>query len=217
MGSERCGMAHYFIAGTSTDVGKTHITVLLLQALRQAGRRAAGYKPVCSGGRGDALLLQAQSQPGLPIEALNPLWFQAPLAPYAASLIENKPVDVAQLLAGFHAVAKELDTVLVEGAGGWETPLAPGKTMADLAQDLELPVLLVVNNKLGAINHTLLTLQAISARGLHCAGLILNYVEEERDAASISNKHLLLELAQVPILAEILHGTEIWDAEWLPE
>ncbi len=82
--------------------------------------------------------------------------------------------------------------------------------MAHLAMELQLPVILIVNNRLGAINHTRLTLRAIAADGLRCGGIILNYVDEERDAASISNTHLLREFTDVPILGEIAHGSEEW-------
>ena len=100
--------------------------------------------------------------------------------------------------------------VLVEGVGGWEVPIAPGYNVADLAADLGLPVLLVVNNRLGALNHSILTAKAITSRGLECAGIILNHVEDERDSASVSNRVVLEQELEVPILADILHGeTEI--------
>ena len=82
--------------------------------------------------------------------------------------------------------------------------------MADFAQRLALPVIVVVNNKLGCLNHTILTVRNIQARGLTCAGIILNYVKDERDAASISNRMALEHFLDVPVLAEIMHGeTEI--------
>ena len=98
----------------------------------------------------------------------------------------------------------------MEGAGGWEVPLTADVTLADFAATLALPVIVVVNNRLGAINHTLLTVRNIQQRGLHCAGVILNYVQEERDAASISNHAVLDHCLGVPVLAEVMHGeTEI--------
>jgi dethiobiotin synthetase len=100
--------------------------------------------------------------------------------------------------------------VLVEGAGGWEVPLTETETLADFVQSLALPVIVVVNNRLGALNHTLLTIRNIQARGLTCAGVILNYVSEERDAASISNRMVLERFLDLPVLAEVMHGeTEI--------
>jgi dethiobiotin synthetase len=95
---------------------------------------------------------------------------------------------------------------------GWEVPLAGKQTMADFAAELGLPIIVVVNNRLGCLNHTLLTVRNIQQRGLTCAGVILNYAHDERDAASISNRMVLTNFLDVPVLAEIMHGeTEI---EW---
>ena len=200
-------MPHYFITGTDTDAGKTYVTCLLLDSLRRQGKQVAGYKPVACGDRGDALALLSSSSPeNVNLESVNPSWFKAPAAPYVAGLLENKQVDVDSLLGGFHVLAACHDSVLVEGAGGWEVPLTDRLTMADLAQKLGLPVILVVNNKLGAINHTLLTLRAIEASGLTCAGIILNHVADERDPASISNRAVIERFGQVPILLEVMHG-----------
>lgn len=205
--------AHYFITGTDTDAGKTYVTCLLLEALKRLGRTAAGYKPLVCGTRDDAIhLLNASHRPsGLVLDEVNPVWLKIPAAPYAAAMMENRRFDTTELITAFHALAARHDHVLVEGAGGWEVPLNEFSTMADLAQRLALPVIVVVNNKLGCLNHTLLTVKNIQARGLTCAGLVLNHVHDERDPASISNRMVLQHfLPDVPILAEVMHGeTEI--------
>lgn len=204
---------HYFVTGTDTDVGKTFVCCLLLDALKRLGRSATGYKPLVCGGREDALLLQQSSAEGVPLDEINPVWLKVPAAPYAAALMENRPLDLQTAVNGFHALAARHQHVIVEGAGGWEVPLTGFATMADLAQRLALPVIVVVNNKLGCLNHTLLTVRNIQARGMTCAGLILNHVQDERDPASISNRMVLQQfLPDTPILAEIMHGeTEL---EW---
>jgi dethiobiotin synthetase len=117
---------HWFIAGTDTDVGKTYVTAALLRWLAARGNTCVGYKPVCSGGRQDALLLQDASQPEPVLDEINPYWYKASLAPYAAALIENRPVALASLVGAFAALTQRYEHVLVEGAGGWETPLAGG-------------------------------------------------------------------------------------------
>ena len=111
--------------------------------------------------------------------------------------------------------ADEFDQVLVEGIGGWEVPISKGYNLGDLAVDFGLPVLMVVDNRLGALNHSILTARAIAARGLECAGIFLNHVEEERDSASVSNRVILEQELGLPILADILHGeTELdWPLE----
>jgi dethiobiotin synthetase len=208
-------MAHYFITGTDTDAGKTYVTCLLLESLRRAGRGVAGYKPFVCGQRTDAHQLLDSSSPGVTLEEVNPVWLKSSAAPYAAGLLENKPVSIDVARAGFHHLAARFEDVLIEGAGGWEVPLTASETLADFAQSLGLPVVLVVNNRLGALNHTILTVRNIQARGLRCAGVILNHVSEERDAASISNRMVLERFLEVPILAEVMHGeTEMdWPLE----
>ncbi len=201
---------HYFITGTDTDAGKTYVTCLLIQALRDSGRRAIGYKPLCCGGREDVVALhQASGSPeALTLDDLNPVWLRMAASPLAASMIENRPVDPAALLSGFHRLAEGHDIVLVEGAGGWEAPIRRDYTIADLAAGLGLPVIVVVNNKLGALNHTILTVKNLQSRGLTCAGLLLNHVADMRDSASIGHRALLEDILRVPVLAEIMHGED---------
>ena len=200
---------HFFVTGTDTDAGKTYITCLLLEALKRAGKTSAGYKPWVCGGRDDAVhLLNASHSPeGLTLEEVNPVWLKFPAAPYTAAMMENRRFDVSELITGFHSLAARHEHVLVEGAGGWEVPVNEFSTLADFAQRLALPVIMVVNNKLGCLNHTLLTVKNIQARGLTCAGIVLNHVQDERDPASISNRMVLEHfLPDVPVLTEVMHG-----------
>jgi dethiobiotin synthetase len=202
----------YFVTGTDTGAGKTRFSCLLVEALRAEGIPAVGYKPVCCGERGDALLLSAASG-GLDPERVNPIWLRASVAPLVAGMLENRPVDVSAMHAGFRALAAEHPMVIVEGVGGWRVPLAEGYDMADFAADLKLPVIVVVGNRLGALNHTILTVDAIRARGLEIAGLVVNQLSDELDTASITNKGVLEQLTGVPILAEIIHGQDFLEVE----
>ena len=208
-------MARYFITGTDTDAGKTYVTCLLLEALRRKGLDAAGYKPFVCGPRTDAHQILDSSAAGLTLDEVNPVWFKSPASPYTAGLLENKPVSEEAARAGFLHLAARHANVLVEGAGGWEVPLTESRTLADFVTELGVPVIVVVNNRLGALNHTILTVRSIEARGLRCAGVILNQVQDERDMASISNRMVLERFLEVPVLAEVMHGeTEMeWPAE----
>ncbi len=201
--------SHYFITGTGTEVGKTYVTRLLLESLTREGTSACGFKPVACGDRGDAEILLAASRPAPgSLDLVNPVSFKTPAAPFAAGLIENRAVDFEAIDSAWESLRAKYDHVLVEGAGGWETPLTKEETFADLAVRYELPVILVIDNRLGALNHTILTVRSIEARGLECAGLVLNYVDDERDSASISNRTVLEQVLDVPILADVLHGAE---------
>jgi len=202
----------YFVTGTDTGVGKTRFSCLLVEALRAEGVDAAGFKPVCCGDRDDALLLAAASG-GLSPDEVNPVWLKASVAPLVAGMLENRPVDTADLIGKFHAFAAAHHTVIVEGAGGWRVPLADGYDMADLAADLRLPVIIVVGNRLGALNHTILTVESIRAKGLPIAGLVMNHLVDELDTASITNKGIIEQLTGLPILAEIIHGQDFLDVE----
>ncbi len=197
----------YFITATDTGAGKTTVTCLLLRALKAAGRAPAAFKPVCCGSRQDVVDLMDAAAPGLVAEEVNPVFYRMPLSPMAAGMLENRPFSLPAVMAAWEKLSAQHTDILVEGAGGWEVPLTSSLTIADMAAALGLPVIVVVNNKLGALSHSILTVRSIRQRGLQCAGLILNYVDPERDTASISNAAVLRKvLPDLPVLAEVMHG-----------
>jgi len=202
----------FFITGTDTGVGKTYVTRLILEALRNAGQDAVGYKPIACGDREDASILSIASG-GIDLDEINPVHFKSPVAPHVACLLENRTVDPAGLLAGYYHLAAMHAKVLVEGVGGWEVPIIANYRISDLAADLKLPVILVAGNKLGALNHILLTVDAIRAKGLTCAGIILNQLEDEMDTAMITNKGVVEDLTGVPLLDHLIHGQDFLDVE----
>lgn len=204
---------NYLITGTDTEIGKTYVTSLLLKDLRRRGLMAAGYKPVACGDRQDARAIREATDPGMSLEEINPLYLRTPTAPCVAAGFERQTVDLEMLAAGYRHLAARFDPVLVEGVGGWEVPLAPGKTVADFACLLGLPVILVVGNKLGAVNHAILTAQAIAARGLACRGIVLNHLGEEWDTAALTNRALIEEFTGLPVLAELIHGQDLINSE----
>jgi dethiobiotin synthetase len=202
----------FFITGTDTGVGKTYVTRLILETLRGEGQDAVGYKPVACGDRQDATLLAAVSG-GLDLDEINPVFLKTAVAPYVAGILENRTLDPAELIAGFHHLAAKHAKVLVEGVGGWEVPLAANYRISDLAADLKLPVILVAGNKLGALNHILLTVHAIRAKGLCCAGIILNQLEDEMDTAMITNKGVVEDLTGVPLLDHLIYGQDFLEVD----
>jgi dethiobiotin synthetase len=150
-------------------------------------------------------------------DEVNPVYYKMPLSPMAAGMLENRPFPLYDVRNAWQSLTEKYKDILVEGAGGWEVPLTPALTVADLALELSLPVIVVVNNRLGALNHTILTVRSILQRGLPCAGVILNHVEDSRDTASISNAAVLRQvLPDVPVIAEIMHGETELRFEDLP-
>lgn len=201
-----------FVTGTDTGVGKTYVTRLLLDALRNRGIDATGYKPIACGDREDAHELAAASS-CKDIDCINPVSFKTPVAPYVAGIIENHPVDTSALVSGYESLASRHKVVIVEGVGGWEVPVSAGCRVSDFARELELPVLVVAGNKLGALNHILLTIDAIRAKGLRCPGIILNQLDDELDTAMITNKGVIEDLTGVPLLDHIIHGQDFIDED----
>ncbi len=203
---------NFFITGTDTGVGKTYITKLLVESLRADGKYAVGFKPISCGDRDDAAILAAASG-NLPLDEVNPLHFSSGVAPYVAALLENKTINPAEILASYQTISETYDPVIVEGAGGWEVPITETYFVSDLAKDLNLPVILVAANRLGALNHILLTLAAIEAKGLKCAGIILNQLEDEMDTPMITNKGIIESLTNVPLLDHIIHNQDFLSPE----
>lgn len=199
-----------FITGTDTNSGKTYVTCLLLRALNAAGKPAVGFKPACCGDRQDVEALLAAGAPGPTPDEINPVFFAQPLSPLVAGWMANVPFDFAAITTAWENLSGKHEHILVEGAGGWEVPVTVKETMADVAVALGLPVVVVVNNRLGALNHCLLTVRAVQGRGLKVVAIVLNYPHDERDSASISNPAALREILPGIPLVEVMHGeTEI--------
>jgi len=205
----------YFVTGTDTEVGKTVASSALLQAARVQGFITAGYKPVASGSEitpeglrnSDALALQRHSTLALPYQAVNPYTFAEPTSPHIISADEQRPIVFSVLSAGLRALEQQAEWVLVEGAGGWFTPLSAHQTFADWVQEERLPVILVVGVKLGCINHAMLTAQAIQQAGLPFAGWIANDVvapgkRHQEYLATLKNVLPTPFLGEIPWLAE---------------
>jgi len=205
-----------FGTGTDTGVGKTRFCSLLVKALRHNGLDAVGMKPFCCGDRTDAELLYEASGGVAPLELINPVWLRVPASPYTASLVENRALDVDTARAAFEQLASMHQYVVVEGVGGWRVPLTGQMCLSDFALKLGLPVLVVAANRLGALNHTRLTVDAILAKGAPCAGVVLNEAHAPApDAATVTNRGVLEELLPVPMLGEMEWGTVELDSALL--
>jgi len=177
----------YFITGTDTEVGKTWCSIGLMAHLQQQGKTVVAMKPVASGcehtaeglRNDDALKLQAQASIMLPYEQVNPYAFEPAIAPHLAAAESGVTLSLESIRSTFRQIHGQADFTLVEGVGGWQVPLNDRESVADLAQALELPVILVVGLRLGCINHALLTAESIRAAGCALAGWIGNSVDPQ--------------------------------------
>ncbi|QXP85725.1 dethiobiotin synthase [Methylococcus sp. Mc7] len=178
-----------FVTGTDTGVGKTQIAAALTRLLDERNLIVRPRKPVESGCRreGDRLVpedaraLQAAARTDETLERICPYPLEPPLSPERAAMLANMRLDLDDLKSACLEGVAETDFLLVEGAGGFYSPLASGVLNADLAAALPLPVLLVAADRLGAIGHTLLTIEAIKRRGLALVGVVLNRIDTGGD------------------------------------
>ena len=201
----------YFITGTDTDVGKTTVSAGLLHAAREAGLSTAVGKPVASGceitphglRNADALALMAESSVVLSYEEVNPVAFEPAIAPHIAAREVGVVVNVHSLLEPMrHILALQADFTLIEGAGGWRVPLSGQDNLSDLAQALDLPVILVVGVRLGCISHALLTAEAIARDGLQLAGWVANIIGPKNSRLE-ENLATLAERLPAPCLGRV--------------
>lgn len=199
-------MSIVFVTGTDTGVGKTVVSTALAAALARSGRRVGVMKPAETGCRPeaeDARALAAAAGDDAPIDDVCPHRLPEPLAPMLAAERAGVTIDVEALVCRAHARAATLDVLLVEGAGGLLVPLTPEASFADLAERLEARVVVVVGSRLGAINHALLTFDALARRAVTTAGYVLNALGSDDDLAIATNAPLLAALTRVPCLGTV--------------
>lgn len=174
----------YFVTGTDTGVGKTRVAVALIHALRARGLRVVGMKPVAAGHAPGELnedvgaLMQAANV-SADLRDVNPYAFEPAIAPHIAAAQAGVRVDLDAIRAAYARLAAQADVVVVEGAGGWRVPLNDDKDMADLAQALDLSVVLVVGLRLGCLSHALLTAESIVRRGVRWVGWVGNALDPD--------------------------------------
>ena len=179
-----------FITGTDTGGGKTVLTALLAQFLRVRGVKVAALKPICSGNRDDAVWLYDALNGALTLDEINPWYFRAAIAPALAAKLEKKSVAHAQVLAHIRATQKFFAVTLIEGAGGLLSPLGENFNSRDLIVALSATPIIVAQNKLGTVNHILLTLEGLPIN-LRAKAKVVLMSPPKPDAATKSNAKLL--------------------------
>jgi len=176
-----------FVTGTDTEIGKTLVSAAILHKLVESGQRACGMKPVAAGAalrdgelhNDDADMLIAAGNVHLPQNITTPFMLREPAAPHIAAALEGVTIEAVPILAAYTEILAASDSVVVEGVGGFRVPFNDTFDSADLAAQLNLPVILVVGMRLGCISHALLTVEAIVARGLVLAGWVANTADPD--------------------------------------
>ena len=200
---------NYFVMGTDTGVGKTLISCALLHAFAAQGCTVAGMKPVAAGCDEDGLnddvkKLRAATNIFASLGQINPYSFTLPIAPHIASRLAGVSINFERIVESYKELAAQAEVVIVEGAGGFLVPLNNTQDSADLAVELDIPVILVVGMRLGCLNHALLTIRAINVSGLHCAGWVANVIDADM-AVLNENIQALQQRIKAPLLGVIPH------------
>lgn len=205
----------FFITGTDTDAGKTYFSTGLLAAAKRKGFRTAGLKPVAAGAietedgfyNEDALSLMEQTTAKLSYDQINPVLLKPAIAPHIAAQQVGKTMSVDRLTGYVKgALLVPYDFAIVEGAGGWRVPISDRALLSDLAKELAFPVIMVVNMKLGCINHALLSAEAIARDGLKLAGWVANFQDEM--PCYKENVATLKTFLSAPLLGELPRTSE---------
>jgi dethiobiotin synthetase len=192
-------MKGVFVTGTDTGVGKTKVSLGIMEYLRERGLRVTGMKPVASGcyrkehslRNQDAVLLRAHSSINVDYSMVNPYAFEAAVSPHIAARRQGDEIRLKKVVDCFRVLQGLAEFVLVEGVGGWQVPLNSNDRLSDMAGVLGLPVVLVVGLRLGCLNHAFLTSSAIERSGCTLAGWVGNlaepgfdYLEENMESLS---------------------------------
>ncbi|MFZ1325682.1 MAG: dethiobiotin synthase [Candidatus Contendobacter sp.] len=206
----------FFITGTDTGVGKTHVTCALLHATRQRGWSTVAMKPVaagveCDGQNEDVVRLLAASSVQPPLEWVNPYCYMPPIAPHIAAREAGQAIDLTVIQQAFVHLRAQAQVVWVEGVGGFRVPLNAQHDTADLAQRLATPVVLVIGMRLGCLNHALLTAEAITARGLTLVGWIANHLDPTM-ARFAANLETLQTRLDAPLIGVVPHSAAVEQA-----
>lgn len=199
-----------FITGTDTGIGKTVVAAGLAMALKQRGVRVGVMKPIATGCIGDGRLIspdavylfEAAQNEYAPLTS--PVRFRNPVAPSIASIYEQKEVDLNLIRRAYRQLQKHYDYLIVEGIGGMLVPIKNNYLVANLIREMDLPILIVSHVSLGAINHTLLTVDSALIRGFFIKGIIFNRAPLiNYSLAELTNPRVIHELTGLPVLGTL--------------
>ncbi len=176
-----------FITGTDTGVGKTLVTAGLIRLFAEDGIKVAGMKPIASGceltdeglRNEDAIMIMQESNVELDYDLINPYAFEPSVSPHFAASESDQKIRLDHIIEKYKTISTKVDYVVVEGVGGWQVPLNEHQNVSDLAEKINLPVILIVGLRLGCINHALLTAAAIRQKGLSLIACVASQIDVE--------------------------------------
>ncbi len=172
-------MKGIFITATGTGVGKTIVAAGIARDLKDQGREGGVMKPIASGGQEDAEYLRQAAEAPEAMEEINPIYLEHPLAPYEAARMEKRKIDLKALAKQFKKLSRRYPAMVVEGVGGVRVPITKKEDVTHLIKALGLPAIVVASSRLGTINHTLLTLEALQKSKIKVLGIVLNFFDPE--------------------------------------
>jgi len=206
-------MKGIFVTGTDTAVGKSLVTGLLAKYLREKGCRVVTQKWIQTGSRVCAdinlhLKIMGKNKDEIKgyLDDICPYIFSLPASAHLAAQAENKRIRAAKIKKSFKSLSSKFDFVIVEGLGGTLVPFNKKRLVIDIAKELDLPVLVVAQNKLGAINHALMTIEVLNNRKMNILGILFNNRQGEKQTVLKDNPVIVRKLTRQKIL-----GILPWD------
>ena len=200
----------FFITGTDTHIGKTEITCALIEFFKRKGYLTIGMKPVAAGTvvidnqiiNSDVHKFLSLNSIRKPAEIINPYSFDQAIAPHIASNSKNNEILFSKIKENFLLLQKECEYLFVEGAGGYKVPLTKNKSIPDLISYLNIPIILVVGIRLGCINHTMLTVEAIKNNNHNLSGWVANCIDSSMNEVDENIKYLVDNI-EAPFMGKI--------------
>ena len=208
-------MTNFFITGSDTGVGKTWFTVAFMGALKRKGLSVMGMKPIATGAEKikdrlineDAKLILQNCSQMVSYNLVNPFVFELPSSPHVAAKHQGTVIDLDQIIKNYHFLKSMCDVLVVEGVGGWRTPITDEHSLTDLVSKLNVSVILVVGMRLGCINHAILTAEAIKADGLNLCGWVSNNLDRVYSNSEETIKTLKKQL-DCPHIGDLLYNSD---------
>lgn len=190
-----------FVTGTDTEVGKTYVSCAIIKQLKEKGANVGVMKPIASGSRQDSVFLKKAAGVNDPIDIINPIFFEKPLAPWVAAKLTGKRINLGKVWDAYKVLKKKYEFLIIEGAGGLLVPVTEKTYIIDIAKQFNFPIVIVSRPNLGTINHTLLTVNYARHYGLKVEGFVVNYAKPYKKGLALeTNPDVISQLGKAKLL-----------------